>query len=417
MSLTREQHQHRLKVLADCDGNKSQAARLLGINEKCMRDSLKTAAKLGLSGFQPVQEGFEISRISSGPHGDYVTQRPEHGEVYAAPPEYAMGKVTLNLDADGRVIQSWPRYLPGAEAQFKLVEHLKHAFDDYVSPHAPVMAPLYPETDFCNLIPTNDWHVNLLAWWREVGTSWDLKIAERTIGNAISTAIARSRMASLGIVLGGGDLLHNDDNTNRTAKSHNVLDADGRHTKGLEVAERLMVLTIDAALAHNSHVVVRILKGNHDEHSSVTVSHFLRAYYRTEPRVTVDCDESLFWFYEFGDVMLAATHGHTIKIQELPAIMAHRRAQMWGRTKHRYAHGFHVHHKSSWKVGDTIGGVACETHEAPIPLDGWHYGCGYMSGRSVKVITYHKRLGYYTEQREPIDDAGDESGQELRMAA
>lgn len=42
--------------------------------------------------------------------------------------------------------------------------------------------------------------------------------------------------------------MHNDDNTNRTAKSHNVLDADGRHSKGLRVAERLMLNTDIRAL-------------------------------------------------------------------------------------------------------------------------------------------------------------------------
>jgi hypothetical protein len=53
----------------------------------------------------------------------------------------------------------------------------------------------------------------------------------------------------------------------------------------LEVAERLMVLTIDCALANNSFVIVRLLKGNHDEQSTVTVAHFLKAYYQNEPRV------------------------------------------------------------------------------------------------------------------------------------
>jgi hypothetical protein len=413
--LTREQLQEAVDTLAECGGVKSKAAGKLGIDPATLRWRLARAARIGLTGYKPVLEGFEISKISTDRDGDVisVTQKPEHGDVYTPPPAHLLGKVTVNLDAEGRVIQSWPRYMPDTANALALVEHLKHAFDDYASPHLPVALPPHSEDDFLNFIPCNDWHVNLLTWSREVGENWDLKIAERVIGHAIETAIKRSRRAGVAVVLGGGDLMHNDDNTNRTAKSHNVLDADGRHAKGIEVAQRLKVRAIDCALENNDSVIVRILAGNHDEYSSVAIAHYLKAYYRNEPRVTVDTDQSLFWFYRFGLVMLAATHGHMVKLGEMPGIMAHRRAEMWGATRFRYAHGFHVHHLS--KVATEGNGVICESHQAPIPQDSWHYGSGYLSGRSVKVITYHKSLGYYTEQREPILDAGDAYA--LRVAA
>src|SRR5215469_11227616 len=105
--------------------------------------------------------------------------------------------------------------------------------------------------------------MNLLCWEREVGENWDLKIAERVIGDAICSVINRAPQSGTAVVLGGGDLMHNDDNTNRTARSGNILDADGRHAKGIEAAQRLKVITIDQALKHNDRVIVRILKGNH----------------------------------------------------------------------------------------------------------------------------------------------------------
>ncbi len=230
-----------------------------------------------------------------------------------------------------------------------------------------------------------------------------LKYAERIIGSSIEDAIARSPVSALAVVLGGGDLLHADTNENRTARSGNILEADGRHQKSLEVAQRLKVRTIDAALARNEKVIVRILQGNHDEYSAVAIAYFLSAYYRLESRITVDLDASLFWWHRFGQVMLGATHGHTVKLAQMAAIMAHRRAEDWGKTKFRYVHGFHIHHQS--KVATEGNGVIAESHQAPIPQDAWHYGAGYLSGRSVQTITYHARFGEISRVRVAILDA------------
>lgn len=380
------------------------AARSIGISENAFAHRLKRAAERGFAGFSPVLDGFRVSQVTTTPKGDYIQQKPELGPEFEMPAGHVVKGVSALVDPDGRIVQQWIKTRTD-EYAVDWAETFKAAFADFDGRAKPIIAPKRFDDDFANLIPCNDWHVNLLTWRNEVGESWDLKIAERKIGDAIESAITRSRRAGLAIVLGGGDLMHNDDNTNRTARGGNLLDADGRHQKGIEVAQRLKVRTIDLALKYNNRVVVRILKGNHDEQSSVAIAHFLAAWYRNEPRVTVDLDASLFWYYQFGRVMLAATHGHTVKLAEMPMIMAHRRPEMWGSTKFRYAHGFHIHHKS--KVATEGNGVICESHQAPIPQDGWHFGSGYLSGRSVKVITYHRAVGEFGEVREPILDAGE----------
>lgn len=388
----------------------------LGIGFETLRKRLKIAARRGLMGFRPTLPGFETSKITTDGDGNPVSivQKPEHGEDFAIPPTHLLGKITYNVAADGRVIQTWPRVHPSVSQALELIKHVKLEFAEFEGRAQPIPAPLHTEADFLNLIPCNDWHVNLLTWKNQVGINWDLKIAERIIGDAIEASIRRARRAAVAVVLGGGDLMHNDDNTNRTAKSGNVLDADGRHPKGARVAERLMVRAIDAALECNDTVEVRILEGNHDETTSHIIAHFLFAWYRNEPRVTVSLDDSPFWYRQFGLVMLAATHGHMVKLSAMPMIMAHRQPEMWGATRHRYAHGFHVHHKE--KLATEGQGVICESHQAPIPADGWHHASGYLSGRSVKTMTYHRLLGFYTEEREPIMDAADFEPRTARAA-
>jgi len=232
----------------------------------------------------------------------------------------------------------------------------------------------------------------MFAWGKEVGNDWDLQIAEKTIGATVEEVIQRSPRSGHGIILGGGDLMHADNKRNETANG-TPQDVDGRYEKVVDTATRLMVRTIDAALMRFGYVVVRILKGNHDEHASVAISYFLKAWYRNEVRVSG----------RFGQVLLGATHGHTIKIEKMPSIMAHRRAADWGSTKYRYVHGFHLHHSA--KFATEGNGVISEIHQAPIPQDGWHYGSGFLSGRSIQAITYHKETGEKGRVREALMDA------------
>lgn len=372
---------------------------------------MREAGRRGLCGFRPVLPGFRISRTSTTFDKDgevcreHIQQKPDVGPAFEMPPGHAIRGVSALVDPGGQLIQQWIKTRSDVPT-VDWVETFRSAFAEHDGRARPIEPPAIHDACFANLIPTNDLHVNLLTWEREVGENWDLKIAEERIGGALVAVISRAKRAALAVVLGGGDLLHSDDNTNRTAKAGNVLDADGRHQKGLEVAQRLMILTIETALRHNDRVIVRILKGNHDEYSSVAITYFLLAWYRNEPRVTVDTDASLFWFYRFGRVMLAATHGHAAKLEKMPAIMAARQPEMWGATKFRYAHGFHVHHRSKTETED--GGAICESHQAPVPPDSWHYGQGYLSGRSVQVISYHKNFGEWTREREPVMDASTE---------
>ncbi len=385
-------------------GSYTRAAQFMGLSRTSFQRRIEHASRLGLMLSHPAaMPGFRVSQVTTGKDGAPVSiqQRPDRGERFEIPAGQVLNELSTFVDPDRRIISQWIK-TKGDRSGLDIVAAIKEAFKDYEWRAPIAAAPSETCDDLLTLIPANDWHVNLLTWSRETGQNWDLKIAERIIGQAIEDAIARSPASAIGVVLGGGDLLHADTNENRTAKSGNVLEADGRHQKGLEVAQRLKVRTIDAALARHGRVIVRILQGNHDEYTAVAIAYFLSAYYRREPRITVDLDASLFWWHRFGQVMLGATHGHTVKLKDMASIMAHRRAEDWGKTKFRYVHGFHIHHHS--KYATEGGGVITESHQAPIPQDAWHFGAGYLSGRSVQTITYHKSYGEISRVRVAILD-------------
>lgn len=376
--------------------NQVRTAAALGIARETLQNTLRRAAERGLLGTKPVLPGFRISQVTNTPSGDFVQQKPERGPEFEVPAGHAVKGISALVDAEGRTIQQWVKTREEPSA-IDIADILAKRFENYSPAAEPAPTPDHVSEDLLTLIPCNDWHVGMFAWHRETDQNWDLKIAERTIGQGIEDAIARSPASAVAIVLGGGDLTHADNNKNQTARSANQLDVEGRHQKIVETAGDLMVRTIDAALRRNGRVIVRNLKGNHDEETAPAVAWFLRAWYRNEPRVFVDLDQSLFFYHRHGLTFLAATHGHEAKLQDMPQIMAHRRAEDWGATRYRYAHGFHVHHRS--KFATEGGGVIMESHQAPIPQDAWHFGSGFLSGRSLQTITYHRDFGEVSRVR------------------
>lgn len=385
-------------------GSQAKAAFAAGVSRATMQNRIHVAAQRGLLlDVAPAMPGFRISRVNNGPNGRSIEQKPDHGAAFEVPAGHVIKGVSALVDADGREIVKWYKTKEGVFDPTQVIEWAKHAFAD-VKPAKPIKQPAVASTDLLTLIPMADWHVGMFGWGKEVGQNWDLKIAEKVIGEAIEDIVARSPASAQAIVLGGGDLLHADNKENQTANSGNALEVDGRWPKVLQAAERLAVRTVDAALRRHGRITVRILPGNHDEHSAVAVTHFLLAYYRNEPRVTVDDDPSLFFWHRFGEVLLGATHGHTVKIDKMPSIMAHRRAKDWGVTRFRYVHGFHLHHKE--KTVTEGEGVVTEVHQAPIPQDAWHFGKGFLSGRSLQTITYHRKAGEASRLRVALlDDA------------
>ena len=402
--LADETLQAAVAALKACDNNQTRAAVSLRLDRSTFRHHLKAAALRGLMlDHPPAMPGFRISQVTDGPAGKSVQQKPEHGGAFEVPKGHVVKGVSALLNADGDKIIEWIKTKEGQFDPLALAESLKDAFREYLPAAISVKAPAAPASELLTLLPANDWHVGMFAWRKEVCTDWDLKIAEDTIGSAVVDTIERSPSSGHCIILGGGDLLHADNSNNTTAKSGNALQVDGRYQKVVGVATKLMVRTTDAALARHQHVTLRILPGNHDEHSSVAIAYFLLAWYRNEPRVTVDVDPSLFFWHRHGAVLLGATHGHTVKIGLMPGIMAARRAEDWGLTKFRYVHGFHLHHSA--KIATEGNGVICEIHQAPIQQDAWHFGSGFLSGRSLQAITYHSAFGEIGRVRTAILDA------------
>ncbi|HET8689588.1 MAG TPA: hypothetical protein VFM18_23505, partial [Methanosarcina sp.] len=186
-----------------------------------------------------------------------------------------------------------------------------------------------------------------------------------------------------------GDWFHGNDGTNRTPKSGNVLDVDGRLTKIIRTGMQLMIKTIDRCLLKHNTVMVRNAMGNHSYTLEMFMSEFLSAWYRNEPRVKIFNEPKPFWYHQFGKTLLAVTHGDTVKPNDLGELMAADCEEIWSETKHRYWILGHVHSKHSWEMRTCIA----ESFNTLAAKDAWHNEHGYRSKRNMTAITYHKQHG------------------------
>ena len=369
----------------------------IGLHRSNAKRRVTMLAASGALGFDPVVPGFAVSKVTSTFNGEgsltseSITQKPAVDErAFEIGKGRTVGKITSHVK-DGNVVQEWVRTSADKLHPLDVADMLIKHFENIKTTHVPLPAPRLYNVDRLTLYPVADLHMGMFSWKGDAGENWDLDIAERVFNKTADDLFASTGFTHTGVILGGGDQTHSDNNMNMTSKSGNILQVDGRYDKVLGKTEEFFVGYVERALRKHTEVIVRILKGNHDEHAATAVAHFLKAWFRNNTRVTVDVSADLFWKHQFGKVMLAATHGHEAKPAQMPQIMAARWPKMWGDTTHRFAHTFHIHHAS--KFLSTEGGVIVETHETPVPQDAYHWGNGYLSGRSLQSIVYDKNAG------------------------
>lgn len=384
-------------ALREHGGNKSAAAKSLGLPRATFKGRLRIAARQGHMGPMPeANPGFEVRSYSEqtdkdgNVKGRSVRYGPESGEEWQPPAGATVSRGTAQIGPDGRLERHWARYGPDQLTPERAAEIIQNAFADF-KPFAPaIIRAKDHDQDRLTVYILADWHVGMFAWGRETdGPDWDLSKARSTLAGAFAELVEQSPPSYHATILCLGDLLHADSAKNMTPSSGNVMDVDTRYAKCLPVACDLVEGAVEAARAKHRMVTVSIKEGNHDIASTVGIRCALDRFYRNTGSVHVDDSPSPFFWQRFGVNLIGGTHGHHTKIQELPMVMANVRQRDWADTISRHFHTGHIHH-------DTLrefGGVRVYSHRAPVPQDAYHSAAGYLSGRSMRSFTYHRSYG------------------------
>ena len=345
-------------------GSNGKAAQALGINTRNVEAALQRIRKnAALQGYAP----------------DENLNTP-------LPPTQTLTGVSQLVDAQGNVKQQW------IKSQTKKQELTLEAIKDGLAGVKAAKRIKQPKTtseDWLFELPIGDAHIGLYAHHSDGGGDYDLRIAYDDFVNAAFELIEWSRPAERCLIANVGDYYHADDVRNQTPQNKNPLDVDNRRYKVLTTGLQIMCAMVDEAAKKHKYVHVRNARGNHDPNAHMALTLALKAYYRNNPRITIEDSQQEMWAFQFGKNLIGVTHGDTIKSKDMAKVLAHDYASEWGRSLHRYVHYGHLH---STRVDEDMG---CDIERFRIlaPNDTYHQQHGYRSKRGMTGIMYHKEHG------------------------
>ena len=347
-----------------------------------LKSSTKVAASLGIT-HQNVTKTLRVLKKRAAAQGI----APEADMSHLAAEGFNVKGVSTLYDEDGKVKVQWVK----TQNQGYNPEEIAAAFNESLGDFkaCPITPPKQTDNDILATYVYGDPHIGLLAHRDEAGEDFDLKIATRDLQKGTKALVDRSPATDEALILQLGDFFHSDNPQNRTARSGNALDVDGRWFKVLNVGIDLMIELTISALAKHKHVTVKNIIGNHDDTSSIMLSVAMSKYFRDEPRVTIDTLPAKFWYFSFGKCLIGSTHGDTAKPEKLPLIMATDKPHEWANADFRYWYTGHIHNKQAME----FSGCMWESFRTLAGSDAWHAGAGYRSGKDLSCVLLHKDFG------------------------
>lgn len=287
---------------------------------------------------------------------------------------------------------------PTQEAPEEVLERIRAAFEG-MEPAEPVPAPDMVLADLCTVYPIMDMHIGMRAWAMETGEQdYDLGLACRDMRHALAKVLALTPASSEAVLILGGDTLHADDDRAETPKNKHKLDVDGRQFKVLDTAIAILSETVEQLLGKHASLTIRVLRGNHDEHSHMVLTFALAERYRHEPRIVVDKTPRDLFMKQWGRSAIFAHHGDRGKPDRM-ALYLSDVCPFWSQTRHRHYFSGHVHHDQSRDIGP----LKYESLRAFCPPDSFSAGMGYGARRAFQAATFHKQDGLVLRGMDPID--------------
>lgn len=302
---------------------------------------------------------------------------------------HVKGKSTL-YNASGELVLEWVKTSKDEVARLEQMgEWLKDWLEPIAGRSRRVKRPRSTVDDLMSAYLMGDPHMGLYAWAAETDDDFDLSTGTRDLVIASELLVESSPASRVAHIINAGDFYHSDNANNRTARSGHALDVDGRFAKVQRAGLNSMVRIVEIALEKHHEVIVTNAIGNHDDHTSVWLSLAMDAYFRNEPRVTIELSPSKFHYYRHGLALYGVTHGDTCNISQLESIMATDRKEDWGETRYRHWYTGHVHHDS---VKD-LRACTVETLRTLAAKDSWAHASGYRGDRDMKCDVWSSEDG------------------------
>lgn len=239
-----------------------------------------------------------------------------------------------------------------------------------------------------------DLHLGRLSWGPEAGADWDSGIAHHVAVQAARELVEYSRAFGISKILLplGNDLLHADTTIGGSGGATTrgtPLDVDSRWKAMFRAASGVCREIIELC-AEVAPVHAVIVPGNHDSTRMFFMGDLLAAWYKNEPRVTIENAPSPRKYVQFGGTLLGFAHGHNEKVADLPLLMAQEEPLGWSDTVHRE---WHIGHRHAAALQE-VGGVRIRVVPSLSAPDAWHTEKGYRNVRAAEAYIWDENTGF-----------------------
>lgn len=350
--------------------------------------SMTGAAKALKVNFGTIRQAIDRVKVRAAKMG----YAPEHNLVHPTTAPYLVKGTSTLFDEEGKPKLQWVKTDLDKDKLDKLLMEFIEGARESIPKEKPNKAkPKTKEPDLVHCMVITDYHAGMLAWSEETrGEDWDLKIAEDLLVNWFAHAIEILPDAAGVVLCFLGDDLHWDSVQGPlTPSSSHLLDGDGRFPKVVRMWIKARRRINQMLLNRFPWVHMIEAEGNHNPTSSVWMREWMTALYEDEPRVTVDQSVDPYYCFEWGQTSLFFHHGHKKKPTTVDDVFVAKFRDVFGRTKHSYAHMGHLHHRH--EIESNL--MVVTQHRTLAASDAYASRGGWISGREAQIMTYHKEHG------------------------
>lgn len=271
-------------------------------------------------------------------------------------------------------------------------DDLKSALEDQVeaiksyAPKYPSIKYAKPKQPHALVVNFTDLHFG----------AYSLEAAADVVRRGVEDAIVRSAGYEIDQIyfVMGSDCLHVD-TVHRTTTKGTPVETNGAGWAAAFKAAQMAYVDALERLVQVAPVHAIHVSGNHDELSSWTLAQVIQAWFARHKGITFDVSDEPRKHVAYGDNLLSFTHGDKVKDTDLPMVVSHEAAGLWGAARHRYIYMGHIHHNRQIKYQSIKDhpGVTLQWLRSPKPTDAWHLANGYLGSQGISTFIHAKHGG------------------------